>query len=158
MSRFVAIRPVGDGRFSVEMPDDLRTFLADLAAELDPALEADAPALRRLFPTAYPDDPERDAGYQILARSELIDGHREAIERLRTTSGDDEIDAETLEAWMRVVNSVRLVLGTQLDVSEDDDFGALDPDDPLAGTREVYELLGVVLDIIVTAMMSTLDD
>ncbi|MGH1502503.1 MAG: DUF2017 family protein [Acidimicrobiales bacterium] len=158
MSRFVAIRPIGDDRFSVEMPQDLRRFLGDLAAELDPALESDAPALRRLFPTAYPDDPERDAGYQVLARSELVDGHREAIATLRATSDDTEIAADTLEAWMRVVNSVRLVLGTQLDVSEDDDPSEIDPDDPHAGTREIYELLGLILDIIVSAMMSTLDD
>ena len=51
------------------------TCCAGLVGQLREQLLAstDDPSLRRLFPPAYPDDAERDAGYQVLARDELLE-------------------------------------------------------------------------------------
>ena len=61
MGRFKRpIRRLKNGRYAFEIDDDLKRFIADLASQLHGVLGDDAPMLRRLFPTAYPDDPERD--------------------------------------------------------------------------------------------------
>jgi hypothetical protein len=46
---------------------------------------------------------------------------------------------------MQALNALRLVLGTRLDVSEDE-VGPLDPSDPDAPAYALYELLGYLLD------------
>jgi Domain of unknown function (DUF2017) len=40
-----------------------------------------------------------------------------------------------------VLNDARLMLGTRLDVSEETDFGAVDPEDPDAQELAVYAFL-----------------
>ena len=151
MSRFRRpIRRLKDGSFSFEIDVDLKHFIADLAGQLDLVLGDDAPMLRRLFPTAYPDDPERDAGYQVFARGELIDQRQASINEVRATVDQKILSDEQLLAWMRTVNDLRLVLGTQLDVSEDDD--GPDADDPDFDTHHVYRVLGMVLEEIVHAL------
>ena len=67
-----------DGTFTVNLPDEVREFLASLADQLDEIVTMDVPEVRRLFPTAYPQDPERDAGYQVFARDQLIDQRKTA--------------------------------------------------------------------------------
>ena len=62
-----------------------------LADQLEQSLDVDTDDTDRLFPTAYPDDPELDAGYQILAREQLIDSRREAIELMRTSADSDVV-------------------------------------------------------------------
>ncbi len=146
--------PVGDDQFAVALDADARRWLVELADQLDQLLSVDTDVTRRLFPTAYPDDPERDAGYQVLARDQLIDSRRDAIELMRRTIETDTMTAEELSAWMGIVNDLRLVLGTRLDVSEDDD--GLDPDDPSYDEHLVYHELGAVLSEIVDAMTATL--
>lgn len=151
-----AFLPLGDGRFAVRLPNDTRTALMALADQLADAVESDVPQTRRLFPTAYPNDPERDAGYQILARSELIDQRMEAISLLQETATKSVLTEDELAAWMAVVNDVRLVLGTTLDVSEDDDL--IDPTDPDADLYLLYHQLGVLVHTMVVALTTALPE
>ncbi len=151
MGRFKRpIRRLKDGSYAFEIDGDLKRFIADLASQLHGVLGNDAPTLRRLFPTAYPDDPERDAGYQILARGELIDQRQASIDEVLRTADQKSLSHDELMAWMRTVNDLRLVLGTQLDVSEDDDGPG--EDDPDFDTHHVYRVLGMVLEEIVNAL------
>lgn len=147
------ITRTGPGTFKVAFPSHIRDFLVQISGELNAALDADHPALTRLFPTAYPDDPERDAGYQVFAHGELIDQRRGAIQRLGETARDTEVDAETLSQWMRVINDTRLVLGTILDVSEDDQTPV---DEHNEEVFDVYELLGYLLSEIIEALQQDL--
>ncbi len=156
MSRSSFIKRKRDGRFALSFPPHVAGLLDDLAGQLDEMLDSDRPELRRLFPTAYSDDPERDAGYQVFARSELVDRRRANIARLRSTIDASILSADELGVWLQVVNDVRLVVGTSLDVSEDDEWP--DPDDPRAGGFELYHFLGAVLSELVDAMSLTLDD
>ena len=54
------------------------------------------------------------------------------------------------------LNAVRLVLGTVLDVVEND-YPDLEPDDPMIPTWAVYEFLGGVVEAAVSALGSTLE-
>lgn len=147
-------KSVGDDGYSVHLNEDARRWLVAMADQLEALLTSDSNDTRRLFPTAYPDDPELDAGYQILARDELIDGRKEAIDLLRQSANADVVTGEELTAWMGIVNDLRLVLGTRLDVSEDD--ANIDFDDPNIDAYLAYHELGLVLSEIVDALSSTL--
>jgi len=146
-----AVRRRGDGTYVQSFHDSIPELLVDLGRQLDDILDSDDPDLRRLFPTAYPDDPEKDAGYQILARSDLTDARREAIATVRRTATSEILTEDELMDWMALTNDLRLVLGTKLDVGEDDS-NEIDPDDPDAPMIEIYHLLGVVLYEIVLAL------
>lgn len=130
-------------------------MVVGLAVQLDEVLDADdSPSLTRLFPTAYPDDAELDAGYQVLARGELIDNRRESIQLMTRSAEKLVLSEEELSAWMRIVNDLRLVLGTQLDVGEGE--YEIGPDDPNSEMTEVYHFLGAVLSEIVDGMAGAL--
>jgi hypothetical protein len=144
----VLIVRIDEDRFLFDVPPGLRNLVFYLVDLLERGLEDDNPAFGRLFPTAYPDDPDKEAGFQALARSELIDTRHTAIETVRATGEQDEVDQETLDAWMRVVNDLRLVIGTQLDVSEDEDWR---PPDSHQQSYTLYQWLSALLQTIVEA-------
>ncbi len=146
---------LSDGRFRVKLARDVRQFLVRLADEIDEVVTLDIPETRRLFPTAYPDDPEKDAGYQVLARDGLIDRRQTAADTLRATIDNDIVTEQELAQWMSVINDARLVLGTRLDVSEDDQP---DLDDPNIGLYLIYDELGYLLDSIVKVMVTVLPE
>jgi hypothetical protein len=106
--------------------------------------------VRRLFPPAYPDDAERDAGYQVLTRDELLEHRLAALDVVEATLDGGDLDDDAMSAWMGTLNSLRLVLGTRLDV--DEELPPLDPADPLAPAYAVYEYLGWLLSQVVDAL------
>lgn len=108
------------------------------------------PSLTRLFPTAYPDDAERDAEYQSLVRDDLLERRLAALDVMDETLDADVVTKDHLMTWMGVVNDLRLVLGTRLDVSEDMDD--VDPDDPDAPLYAAYGYLAWLLENIVEAL------
>jgi hypothetical protein len=142
----------GPGRYWIELTDNEELLLRQLIAQMREQLEAstDEPHLRRLFPPAYANDPERDAGYQVLTRDELLDRRLKALEVVERTVGGGEVDEAGLSAWMLTLNAMRLVLGTRLDV--DEETPDLDPDDPHAFAYAVYNHLGLLLDQVVEAL------
>lgn len=152
--RYVA--PNKDGSYRFEFPEQLKMLVVQLAKELNQSIGDDNPDLARLFPTAYAKDPELDAGYQVLARGELIDHRKTAFDTVQSSASKDVLDDEQLTAWMGVVNDLRLVLGTKLDVSEDDHH--ISEDHPDAQAYEIYMLLGHMLSEIVDALSGSLPD
>ena len=152
------VRRKGRDRYAIAVPDDARDVLDHLVGELRTLLSqtTDDPALRRLFPTAYHDDPELDRSYQILARDELLERRLAALDALRTSIHATELDEAGLAAWMTAVNDVRLVLGTMLDVSEEQ--APMAPDDPDAPRHAAYGFLTHVLGEIVDALADGLGD
>jgi hypothetical protein len=91
-----------------------------LPEQLNAILREDDASLRRLFPPAYADDPEREAEYQGLMREDLLGRRHAAHEIMARTIDADDLDGEELNAWLATLNDFRLVLGTKLDVREDD--------------------------------------
>ncbi|HET8619014.1 MAG TPA: DUF2017 family protein [Acidimicrobiales bacterium] len=151
------VRRKGAGRYVVRLRPNEKLLVGDLVIQLREQLLAstDEPSVRRLFPPAYPDDPERDAGYQVLTRDELLEHKLAALEVVeRTLETGGELDDDEMSAWMATLNSLRLVLGTRLDV--DEELPTLDPDDPLAPAYAVYEYLGWLLSQVVDALSTDL--
>jgi len=103
--------------------------------------------LKRLYPVAYHADAEKDAEYQGYMRDELSQSRAAAINTVKELLTTEESVSEAqIMAFMTVLNSLRLVLGTMLDVSEDTDEDAFDEDDPLWGQYQLYGYLGWLLE------------
>ena len=147
-SRFAHKR---DGTFKLTLAPDERALLAALPDQLESLLTADDPGLagKRLFPPAYPDDAERNGEYQRLMRDELVRGRVEALAIVRDTIAAERLTADQLDAWIRAINDARLVLGTLLDVSEEQDPLDVDPESADVHQRIAYVVLsGIVADAV----------
>ncbi len=143
-----------DGRFEINLSTDQREFLRSYLDQLRDLLLADDPNLRRLFPAAYADDPERDAAYQQLVHGQLIEARFAAIETVEATLDATDVTDGELTGWMQSINALRLVLGTVLDVSEEPPEP--DPSDPRFEPYVLYEELGWLLGHIVMALSEAL--
>lgn len=146
-----------DGTFSFDFNQDLKDAIVRFAEQLSEGLGSDSPDLTRLFPTAYADDPEKDEGYQIFSKDELIEGRRESIGTMMRSAHSETLTFDELNAWMRTCNDLRLVLGTRLEISEDDSE-KLPPEDPHAPIMELYQILGYLVSEIVEALMFAHND
>jgi hypothetical protein len=149
------VRRTRKGDFELKLPGEERALLRSLAPQLRELLDGDLadPTMRRLFPTAYADDPERDREYHALVRDELADRRRAAVDTMVATLDETRVDEAQLTAWMGAINDLRLVLGTRLDVSEETELvpDEEDPDGPLLA---LYGYLGFLLEQIVEALSS----
>ncbi len=138
------------GTFAVNLPEAERAVLASLVPQLRALLVAGDDTLRRLFPPAYANDPERDAEYHALVGDELLEKRLAALDVLEETVAAQEVDEDQLTRWMGAINDLRLVLGTRLDITEDDHDV---PDDhPDAQAFAVYHYLTWLLGQIVDAL------
>jgi hypothetical protein len=159
MSPLRRSRPIRRTRRGIEisLPDDERLLLAGLASQLRSLLVAgDDPDLRRLFPPAHANDQRRNEEYRELVHDTLLEGRLAALDTFEETLQERTLSEEHLGCWMGAVNDLRLVLGTRLDVSEEDH--AFDPEAPDAHARAVYHYLGWVLEEIVAVMAGSLPD
>jgi hypothetical protein len=146
------VKRLRGGGYQVRIPDEERALLAQLVPQLRELLTAttDDPSVRRLFPTAYNEDPERDREYQALVRDELLERRLSALDTVEETLDAERLDEDQLNRWMGALNDLRLVIGTRLDV--DETMPTLEPDDPLASAYAVYEYLGWLLSQVVDAL------
>ena len=132
----------------------IRQLLGELRALL--ALDAADPRVRRLYPSAYADDAQKEDEYRGLTHDDLKQGRLENVNAVEASVDAEALTAEQMNAWMQAVNSLRLVLGTMLDITDDDQELSLSPDDPDARTQALYAYLGGLLDEIVDAQLETL--
>ena len=149
-----SIRRTRQGDFEVRLSDEERELLRSIPPQMREALASDPgdPALARLYPTAYPDDAERDAEYRRLMGDELSAGRLEALDTLEASIDARRLDHEQALAWTRAINDVRLLLGTRLDVSEEPSTPDLDPDDPHAPVLALYHYLSYLEEQLVEAL------
>jgi Domain of unknown function (DUF2017) len=132
-------------------------LLRELLDELEALLEdPDDPALRRLFPQAH-DDPESEEQYRSLVRDQLVGGRSKALATVRDTLGEESLDLDQAEAWLRALNDLRLVLGTRLDVGEEIDYGRLDLNDPRGRELAIYGYLSWLQEQLVEALQPASD-
>jgi Domain of unknown function (DUF2017) len=127
----------------------------------DPITAPADPALLRLLPNAYPDDPEAAAEFRRYTDATLRDGMRADLDVVRAglgviaTSGHVTLDDEQAQAWLRVLNRVRLVLATRLGIEKADDHEELDrlaEDDPRATPYLLFGWVGYVLSDLLRAL------
>lgn len=142
------------GRIRVDLDAEERALLTRLAGEME-ALLADpqrSAAVTRLFPVAYPDDPDAESFYRLMAGEQLATRHREAMEVLAAAMATELLDEAQAMGLMRALNQMRLVIGTQLGIESDDDDLDLDPDHPAAPMVSLYHWLGWLLELTIEAL------
>jgi hypothetical protein len=142
--------------FRLNLPGPEREVITSLCGQLRELLTAPPDShderTTRLFPTAYPDDPERDAEYRRFMHEELVASRLASIEMVEATVSVTELDEGQLMGWMRAVNSIRLVIGTMLDVSEETDLVEIPDDHPDISHYALYAYLSQMLEEIVAAL------
>jgi Domain of unknown function (DUF2017) len=141
-----------DGNVRLNLQPHEVVLLRELLDELEALLEApEDPALRRLFPPAHT-DRENEEQYRSLVGDQLLTGRRKALATVRDTLGRDTLAPEEADAWLRALNDLRLVLGTQLDVTEDLDFEKLDVNDPRGRELAIYGYLSWLQEQLVESL------
>lgn len=147
--------------FTINLDADEIDLLLRLLGEVRSIITSDDPEythlLKRLFPPAYhlSNDEEAEAEYQRLMRDDLATSRLAAIQTLDDTlRGDKRLDEPAMHALLQAINSVRLVLGTLLDVSESLDPNEIAPDHPMAAEYHLYQYLSYLLDTALDALMS----
>lgn len=143
-----------DGTYRVRLRPEERELLAALPGQLDDALDDGDPALRRLFPPAY-EAREHEVAYRGLVGDSLLEGKRAALRALADTATADRLDEEQLSTWLGALESLRLVLGTQLDVT-DASYGAFDERHPEAPRLALYHWLSWLQEEVVLALSAAL--
>ncbi len=150
------IRRERDGSFALHLPAEERDVLRMLPVQLRELLGSDDPSVTRLFPPAYTDDPEADDEYAGMMRAELLAGRLDALRIVEATVDAERLDERQLVAWLDALESLRLVLGTQLDVTEETYAHDLDPSDPLAPALALYGYLSWLQEQAVAALSAGL--
>jgi len=152
---FGSLFKVRGQEIEVRLESGIRELLTRVSGELrEISLVNDGDIVKRLYPPAYPDDPESNEAFDALVKDQLLMQRLDDIDRFEETIDSEKMDVELADVWMNTINQARLVLGTQLDVSEDDQ--AIDPEDPEASGRMIYQVLSYVLEELTRARMKLL--
>lgn len=136
-----------------------------------PLMPPDDPVLQRLLPDAYRDDPDDAAEFrryteQSLSAAKvsnaelmigsLVDGGLSFDESdvESTKQIEVELDADTVQAWLRALTDIRLSLAVRLGIETDEDvmLAAASGDDAIAAMSEIYDWLGYVQESLVTSL------
>ena len=142
------------GRLHPRLQPAERELLEVVARQTQEQLAAESASTTRLYPVAYATDAEAQAEFQAMMGGGLRDRHQRALDALAVTVGAEAIDEPDLHQWMEAVEVMRLVLGTELDVSEEmDDIDRLDP---RAAQFALYAYLSVLQNEIVDALSAFL--
>ena len=116
------------------------------------------PALARLFPDGYTDDPEASADFRRYTETSLREAKREAARTALASLGEpgqrQVLTVEQAEAWLRALNDARLVLGQRLGITEEWDelIESLEEDDPRLGPLWAYDRLTYLQESLVQAL------
>jgi hypothetical protein len=116
------------------------------------------PALARLFPDGYTDDPDASADFRRYTEPGLRSAKHARLATAMATLGDEPrrmvLTAEEAQAWLGALNDTRLVLGERLGVTEDIEelISALGEDDPRLALLWVYDRLTYLQESLVQAL------
>lgn len=138
---------------------------ADVLGELeqtlhmgDPLGPPDDPALARLLPDAYGDDPEAASEFRRYTEKDLRAGKAAAantvLATLREQGGQVSLSPDEAEVWLRSLNDMRLALGIRLGITQEmaERFPEVDADDPRYAVFAVYDWLTEMQESLVHAM------
>lgn len=142
-------------------------LIDELGAVIAAADETPDSGVSRLTPSPYPDDAEASADFAAATRDDLLDRrtsdaavvrsalapHLESVSAEFPGHDPDEMPTHIevvilpteLDAWLRTLTALRLVIATRLEITTDDDVE--DADDPRFG---VFHWLGYRLDLLIT--------
>ena len=115
-------------------------------------MSTDDPAVERLFPPAYRDDPDSEAEYRAMVGGELRNRRLSSLEVMEATIDATRLDEKQLLAWLGAINDLRLVLGTRLEVTEDIYDQGIPEDDPSSLSLALFFYLGWLEEQVVQAL------
>jgi hypothetical protein len=152
VSGWKRFRPGPDDTLVLSLAPEEAQFLALLPVELREVFDGplDDPAGQRLFPRAYldPTEEEAETEWKAMVHPDIMRQRLDALAVVaasleRATRRGDfmelSLEPDDVHAWLGVLNDVRLVLGTRLEITEDE--WEVEPDDPRAGAFGVYAWL-----------------
>jgi hypothetical protein len=138
------------GGWAINLDVEERNLLLRLMGELEALLasgDGGDELLARLYPVAYPEDEEKEAEYQRLMREELVASRLGAIETVKAALDPERTELLTegdTVALLQSINSVRLVLGTMLGITDDESADAADDTD--TPEHHLYDFLSWLLE------------
>jgi hypothetical protein len=119
---------------------------------------ADDPAMLRLLPDAYRDDAAAAAEFRRFTADGLAErktaNARAVVASIgteSTTTTTVRLDEPAVQAWLRVLTDIRLVLATRLGIEHDGDRGYADSDAAIL-LSDIYDWLGIVQSSILGAL------
>ncbi|MBL7495538.1 DUF2017 domain-containing protein [Frankia sp. CNm7] len=146
-----------DGMLEPPPVDDPLEALVGLRDTAPPP--PDDPALARLLPDPYPEDPLASGDFRRRRTDDALAHKRAAAHRvLATVPAPGEVlllDDEAAQDWLTTLNDLRLVLGTRLGITDEryfDELGELTPDDERLPVIQMYELLTALVDNLIRAL------
>lgn len=140
----------------------LAQLVDDFIELIDESRDDGDPAIERLTPSPYPADPDAAAGFAETTRDDLLDRRLGEARRVRTTLdefhtgidslAEDEalrtrdilIALDGVDAWLRTLTAIRLIIATRLGITSDEHSGA-------DGRHDVYDWLGYRLELLIQA-------
>lgn len=143
-----------EGIHLARLVDDFLDLLADR--------DADDSAVRRLTPTAYPDDHDAATAFAASTRDELLDRRIDDATTVRTALVPFDADVESLseddamasrdlviaevelDSWLRTLTAIRLVIAERIGITSEDHSS----DD---GRGDLYDWLGYRLEVLIQA-------
>jgi len=169
------------GRISCRLDESERSLLANLTGQLVGMVEPDEPhedqdplaamvgidtnvtrptdpAVGRLFPDAYLDDPTASDDFRryterSLRESKLANA-RTVLDTLASSGDKITLADGAALAWMGTINDLRLVLGTRLNITDEGHQipEGLSEDDATFGLHHIYDWLTYLQETLIQAM------
>lgn len=136
--------------------------LVDGFRELISDRDPEDPAVRRLTPSAYPDDLDAAKSFAESTRDDLLDRRLAEASKVRKALEPFDVDVESLseeealaprdlvildedlDAWLRTITAIRLVIADRLGITSEDQSA----DD---GRTDIYDWLGYRLEMLIQA-------
>jgi hypothetical protein len=132
--------------------------LADaLGLTEDAGLPGD-PALARLLPDAYVDDPDASSEFRRYTEKDLRAGKVAAAKTVLDTLPEDggriSLSQSEAQVWLRALNDIRLALGVRLGITEDmyEEMDRIKRDDSRYSVLAVYDWLSGTQESLVHAL------
>jgi hypothetical protein len=151
------LRRTKAGKYQLKLSRPERDLLRSLPGqvrEMIDSTDSTDPSVRRLFPPAYRNEEQAEAEYQNLMHDELREHHLRALSVMEETIDAERLDEEQVVSWLSAINELRLVLGTNLEVTESQE--SVDPNDPRAPGLALYAYLSWLEEQVVETLTATL--
>lgn len=126
---------------------------------IDPdAAPSDDPAVRRLLPDAFADDPEASGEFRRFTERDLRSAKVRHAEQVLADLGDGgvvRVVGEQVPPWLGFLNDARLVLGARLQITEEnhDELVELPEEDPRAALVGLYGWLTYLQESLVQTLL-----
>jgi hypothetical protein len=153
----VTFRRKGDeihGTFRSNEVDVIRALIAEVSEVVAHGPRVD-PAVERLFPAVYAENPTEAAELRRYVEDDLRQSKLDAAEVvLETVRRRTILTEEQADAWLRALNDVRLTLGIRLEIH--DDFDLEEEYEAASGERvvqlSIYGYLSYLQETLIEAM------